>query len=145
MGGGRRQGTHTTPNTTTSDQPDRFDGALASARDGSATDRELVIETRALTKRYGEAVVAVDDLALRVRRGEVYGFLGPNGAGKRRRCGCCSAWCDRHRVRQRCSARRPARRRGWRIRSMVEASAFYPFLSGRDNVRALGDPQTHAA
>ena len=73
---------NTTPNTTTSDQPDRFDGALASARDGSATDRELVIETRALTKRYGEAVVAVDDLALRVRRGEVYGFLGPNGAGK---------------------------------------------------------------
>jgi len=39
---------------------------------------ELVIETEALTKRYGESR-AVDDLALRVRRGEVYGFLGPNG------------------------------------------------------------------
>ena len=41
-----------------------------------------VIETRALTKRYGDAIVAVDALDLRVRRGEVYGFLGPNGAGK---------------------------------------------------------------
>ena len=45
-------------------------------------DNGLVIETRALTKRYGDAIVAVDDLELRVRRGEVYGFLGPNGAGK---------------------------------------------------------------
>src|SRR5689334_17784136 len=42
----------------------------------------LVIETAGLTKRYGERIVAVDGLSLRVRRGEVYGFLGPNGAGK---------------------------------------------------------------
>jgi energy-coupling factor transporter ATP-binding protein EcfA2 len=32
-------------------------------------------------KTYG-AVVAVDDLTLTVRRGEVFGFLGPNGSGK---------------------------------------------------------------
>ena len=41
-----------------------------------------VIETSALTKRYGDAIVAVDTLDLCVRRAEVYGFLGPNGAGK---------------------------------------------------------------
>ena len=46
------------------------------------TAHEYVISTQALTKRYGDAIVAVDALALRVRRGEVYGFLGPNGAGK---------------------------------------------------------------
>ena len=34
-------------------------------------DSGLVIETRALTKRYGDAIVAVDDLELSVRRGEV--------------------------------------------------------------------------
>ena len=39
------------------------------------------IETNGLTRRFGD-VVAVDDLELRVERGEVYGFLGPNGAGK---------------------------------------------------------------
>jgi hypothetical protein len=33
----------------------------------------LVIETQRLTKRYGPRIVAVDDLDLRVRRGEVYG------------------------------------------------------------------------
>jgi ABC-2 type transport system ATP-binding protein len=42
---------------------------------------EPAIETRSLSKRYGD-VVAVDDLDLRVERGEVFGFLGPNGAGK---------------------------------------------------------------
>jgi ABC-2 type transport system ATP-binding protein len=43
------------------------------------------IETHGLTKRYGtgaDAVLAVDDLDLAVREGEVFGFLGPNGAGK---------------------------------------------------------------
>jgi len=39
------------------------------------------IETRSLTKRFGD-VVAVRDLDLTVEEGEVYGFLGPNGAGK---------------------------------------------------------------
>ncbi|WP_368408363.1 ABC transporter ATP-binding protein [Halorubellus salinus] len=40
------------------------------------------IQTDALTKRFGEDVLAVDGLDLEVREGEVFGFLGPNGAGK---------------------------------------------------------------
>lgn len=40
-----------------------------------------VIETRALSKRFGDTL-AVADLSLTVRAGEVFGFLGPNGAGK---------------------------------------------------------------
>ena len=42
---------------------------------------DLAVETRGLRKRFG-AKVAVEDLTLTVRRGEVFGFLGPNGAGK---------------------------------------------------------------
>ncbi len=42
---------------------------------------DLVIDTRGLRKEFGSKV-AVDDLTLDVRRGEVFGFLGPNGAGK---------------------------------------------------------------
>ncbi len=43
--------------------------------------RDVLIETRALTKRYGDRTV-VDRLDLQVAAGEVYGLLGPNGAGK---------------------------------------------------------------
>ncbi len=39
------------------------------------------ILTEGLTKRYGETL-ALDQLALSVEPGEVYGYLGPNGAGK---------------------------------------------------------------
>jgi len=39
------------------------------------------IETHGLRKAFGEKV-AVQDLTLKVERGEVFGFLGPNGAGK---------------------------------------------------------------
>ncbi|NHN57686.1 MULTISPECIES: ABC transporter ATP-binding protein [Halorussus] len=40
------------------------------------------IRTENLTKRFGDDVVAVDDLNLTVEEGEVFGYLGPNGAGK---------------------------------------------------------------
>ena len=40
------------------------------------------IRTTGLTKRFGEHIVAVDDLGFTVEDGEVFGFLGPNGAGK---------------------------------------------------------------
>jgi len=42
---------------------------------------DAAIETHSLRKRFGSKV-AVEDLTLSVRRGEVFGFLGPNGAGK---------------------------------------------------------------
>ena len=42
---------------------------------------DLAIETHHLSRRFGEKL-AVADLSLGVRRGEVFGFLGPNGAGK---------------------------------------------------------------
>ncbi|HUP91520.1 MAG TPA: ABC transporter ATP-binding protein [Solimonas sp.] len=42
---------------------------------------EVLIEARALTRRYGPAT-AVDSLDLTLRKGEILGLLGPNGAGK---------------------------------------------------------------
>jgi ABC-2 type transport system ATP-binding protein len=40
------------------------------------------IQTDGLTKRFGDDVLAVEDLDMTVAEGEVFGFLGPNGAGK---------------------------------------------------------------
>src|SRR3989304_3380698 len=42
---------------------------------------EFAIQTLNLTKRYG-SLVAVDNLNLQVKKGEIFGLLGPNGAGK---------------------------------------------------------------
>lgn len=42
---------------------------------------EEIVRTERLSKCFGN-LVAVQDLDLRVGRGEIYGFLGPNGAGK---------------------------------------------------------------
>jgi ABC-2 type transport system ATP-binding protein len=39
------------------------------------------VETRNLVKKFG-SFVAVDDVSLAVKKGEIFGFLGPNGAGK---------------------------------------------------------------
>ena len=42
---------------------------------------QFIIEAEGLTKKYGTQI-AVNNLALTIREGEVFGFLGPNGAGK---------------------------------------------------------------
>jgi drug efflux transport system ATP-binding protein len=42
---------------------------------------ETIIETRGLTKRFGE-LTAVDHLDLTVAAGEIFGLVGPDGAGK---------------------------------------------------------------
>ena len=42
---------------------------------------EFAVELNGLTKRFGD-FVAVNNLNMRIRPGEVYGFLGANGSGK---------------------------------------------------------------
>jgi ABC-2 type transport system ATP-binding protein len=108
---------------------------------------ETVIETQGLTKRYSTGVLAVIDLALRIRRGEVYGFLGPNGAGKtttlRMLVGLIRPTAGTALV----LGRQPGEAEALgRIGSLVESPAFYPYLSGRDNLRVVarycGLPET---
>jgi ABC-type multidrug transport system ATPase subunit len=102
---------------------------------------ELVVETNDLTKRYGtggSARLAVDQVSMTVRRGEVYGFLGPNGAGKtttlRMALGLIRPTAGSVTV-----LGRPAGepRVTARIGALIEGPGFYPYLSGRDNLRTM--------
>ncbi|MGH2502672.1 MAG: ATP-binding cassette domain-containing protein, partial [Ktedonobacterales bacterium] len=45
------------------------------------TSTASIVETDALTKRYGSSR-GIDDVTFAIGDGEVFGFLGPNGAGK---------------------------------------------------------------
>ena len=72
--------------------------------------------------------------------GVVYGFLGPNGAGKTTTMRILTG-LDPSGRRERRAARpavRPGdRRRLFEVGALIESPAFYPFLSGRENLRAL--------
>jgi len=109
-------------------------------------EKEYLIETRGLTRRFG-AQVAVDDLNLLVPAAGVYGFLGPNGAGKttaiRMLLGLIRP--DAGEV---CLFGQPLRSNHRalmsRVGALVEAPSLYPHLTGRENLevtrRLLGSP-----
>jgi ABC-2 type transport system ATP-binding protein len=97
---------------------------------------DLAVEARGVVKRYGAGIVAVDGLDLAVQRGEVYGLLGPNGAGKtttlRMLLGLVRPTAGTIRV----LGLPPGDPAGLRQLGAMGETSFYPFLSGRDNVRA---------
>ena len=100
--------------------------------------KDVLVESRDLTKRYGPRIVAVDRVSLTVRRGEVYGFLGPNGAGKtttlRMLLGLVRPTSGTASV----LGRLPGDPESLaRVGALVESPAFYPYLSGRDNLRVI--------
>jgi ABC-2 type transport system ATP-binding protein len=96
-----------------------------------------VIQTFDLTKRY-KNLTAVDEVNFTVQQGEVFGFLGPNGAGKTTtismllglvRPTAGSAEVLGHDI------RRNLTQALMRVGAIVETPAFYPYISGIDNLR----------
>ena len=113
--------------------------ATTELRPGSREGSDIVLRTTGLTKRFGR-LEAVKNLDLEVRRGEVFGFLGPNGAGKSTTVGMILGLIAPSGGSIELFGRRLEDNQ-WaalrRIGAVVEAPAFYPYLSGRDNLEAL--------
>ena len=101
---------------------------------------DVVLETQGLAKRFGD-LQAVQDLNLQIRQGDVYGFLGPNGAGKttsiRMILGLISPSAGRVQIFGH-DIRRHFRQAIRQVGAMVEGPAFYPYLTGRQNLKIYG-------
>ena len=99
----------------------------------------LALATRGLAKSYGSRR-ALAGLDLSVPTGVVYGFLGPNGAGKtttmRLLTGLIHPDAGTIEVLGRPFGRGD-RHRLFEVGALIESPSFYPYLSGRENLRAL--------
>jgi ABC-2 type transport system ATP-binding protein len=104
----------------------------------ATTGSTLAVSASGLTKQFGQRVV-VDHLDLSIPTGSVSGFVGPNGAGKTTT------------IRMLLGLIKPTAGRGTilggdlgqpssylhKVGALIEAPAFYPQLSGRDNLLVL--------
>jgi ABC-type multidrug transport system ATPase subunit len=113
---------------------------LANMNDNLLNQHEAILEARGLTKRFGSGFLAVDGVDMTVRRGEVYGFLGPNGAGKtttlRMLVGLIGSTSGTIKI----AGHPPGDPAGLaKIGCLIEGPGFYPYLSGRDNLRVVAD------
>ncbi|HYH11621.1 MAG TPA: ABC transporter ATP-binding protein [Thermomicrobiales bacterium] len=110
----------------------------ADAPASTAAAGDVVLEVRGLTKRFG-AIAAVDDLDMVIRRGEVLGFLGPNGSGKSTTVsmvlGLVTPSAGSVHIMGQPLAEDPSLVSRY-VGAIIENPAFYPYLTGRDNLRA---------
>jgi ABC-2 type transport system ATP-binding protein len=100
---------------------------------------DVILRTSGLSKNFG-SLKAVNNLNIELRRGDVFGFLGPNGAGKSTTVGMIlnlvTPTSGHIELFGRDLSENP-----WaalrRIGAVIEEPAFYPYLSGWDNLAVL--------
>lgn len=95
---------------------------------------DIILRTSGLSKRYSRRILAVDQLDLEVKRGQVFGILGPNGSGKTTTLGMLLgvisktagsfSWFEKG---DHYSLRK-------NIGAILEQPNFYPFLSASQNM-----------
>lgn len=113
---------------------------------------EYVLETSALTKRYGK-FLALNGLSMRIPKGAIYGLVGRNGAGKttliRLICGLqepsAGSYCLYGRKNTDSGIVRSRRRMG----AVVESPSVYMDMTAEENIlqqyRVLGTPSRDGA
>ena len=98
---------------------------------------DCIIETKGLTKRYGEQV-SVSNLDLHVHKGRIYGLLGRNGAGKtttmKMLLGLTAPTSGTVSLFGR-PLKGNEKRVLPRIGSLIESPGFYPNLTGTENLQ----------
>lgn len=99
----------------------------------------VVLRTVGLRKLFGN-VTAVQDVSIAVQQGDVFGFLGPNGSGKTTTVAMILSLIEPTAGSVELFGQTTKEGRYntlQRVGSIIESPAFYPFLSGRDNLRVV--------
>jgi ABC-2 type transport system ATP-binding protein len=101
---------------------------------------DTIIEINGLTKKFG-SLTAVDNLDLKVYKGDIFGFLGPNGAGKsttiRMLLSLIKPTSGSIRIFG-LSVKRDRKNIMRRIGAIVEKPDFYLYLTAYKNLEILG-------
>lgn len=100
---------------------------------------EYVIQTSSLTKKFGD-FTAINELNLKIKKGEIYGLLGPNGAGKtttiRLLCGLINYKIGEAHV---LGTKVPNHSISHQIGYMPQETALYKGLSVQQNMEFFGE------
>ena len=102
---------------------------------------ELIIETKGLTKKYGEQY-AVKNVDIHVRKNTIYGLLGRNGAGKttimKMMLGITKPTAGEVRIFGK-DIRKNEKEILPRIGNLIENPGFYPNLTGTENLKIFAE------
>lgn len=112
---------------------------VAGAGTQTAAAGQWVLECLDLTKTFA-TFTAVSDLTFRLKAGEVLGFLGPNGAGKSTTVGMILGLIRPTKGIVKIAGKELTTQPSLvaeNIGAIIENPAFYPYMSGVDNLRAL--------
>jgi ABC-2 type transport system ATP-binding protein len=99
------------------------------------------IQIDGLVKRFGD-ITAVDGLSLEIREGEIFGLLGPNGAGKSTTINVLSGLIEPTSGSATVGGYDITKEPG-KVREIIgvcpQHSAYYKYLTGRENIKLFGD------
>lgn len=94
---------------------------------------ETVLSIKGLTKTFGK-LVAVNQLNLEVKSGQVFGMLGPNGSGKTTTLGMLMGVINPTAGEFSWFGQAPSNLMRRKIGAVLEHPIFYPYLSGQKNL-----------
>lgn len=108
---------------------------------------EYILKTEKLTKIYG-GIKAVNEVSMRVRKGDIYGFIGKNGAGKTTFMKMISGLATPTAGSMELFGKSDLEQARKRIGTLIENPGVYPNMTAEENLeivrRNLGIPERAA-
>ncbi len=97
---------------------------------------EYVLQTDALTKRYGQSK-AVDAVSMHVKKGSIYGFIGRNGAGKTTFMRMAAGLAKPDSGSMTLFGSKDLEKQRIRIGTLIESPGSYPGMTAQENMEVL--------